>query len=172
MIGRLSSIRLVRIAVVESRRNSRVRCIRTPQHLVRRREQFYIYALVILAVLAVLVIDMALMPWASARLWATVGAIFVWGASAWGILLPQQHRLVTIAPRIAPVVLGLNTTCTYLGVTAAGVIGAASLTRVDAHNLSIIGAALILVAFGVSELATRSIDAADKRQPSPDVVSA
>jgi predicted MFS family arabinose efflux permease len=116
---------------------------------------------VIFLLLTILVLVTALLPWASANLWAAAAAIAIWGACGWGYLVPQQHRLVTLAPQIAPVVLGLNTSCSYLGVSIGGVIGAIGLQTVDAHHLGLIGAALVLAAFIAAELATRRIAAAD-----------
>jgi predicted MFS family arabinose efflux permease len=127
---------------------------------------------VIFLLLAILVIDTALLPWASGNLWTAAVAIAVWGACGWGYLVPQQHRLVTVAPQIAPVVLGLNTSCSYLGVSAGGVIGAVGIQVVDAHHLGFIGAALIIVAFIAAELATRSINAANSAKATGAAASA
>jgi predicted MFS family arabinose efflux permease len=55
---------------------------------------------------------------------------------------------------VAPVVLGLNNTGTYLGVTSAGIIGALGIQTIGAHNLGIVGAVLVLVALATCELAT------------------
>jgi predicted MFS family arabinose efflux permease len=77
-------------------------------------------------------------------------------------LVPQQHRLVTIAAQIAPVVLGLNTSCTYLGVSAAGIIGAIGIETLGARWLGMIGAAFIAGALIVAEIASRKIAAARK----------
>ncbi len=112
---------------------------------------------VLLAMLSVLVVDMALVPWASAHLWSAVLAIAVWGVAGWGIMGPQQYRLVGIAPTIAPVVLGLNTAATYLGVTAAGVLGATGLQVLGGHNLGFFSVALFALAIVCSELAGRRI---------------
>ena len=101
------------------------------------------------------------MPWTSTNLWTAAVAIVVWGACGWGVLVPQQHRPVTLAPQAAPVVLGLNTSCTYFGVAAAGVIGAAGIKTVGPHDLGIIGAVLIAVAFLAADLATRRIRAGE-----------
>jgi predicted MFS family arabinose efflux permease len=116
---------------------------------------------VIFLLLAMLVTDTVLLPWASAHLWTTAAAIAVWGACAWGYPVPQQHRLVTAAPQIAPVVLGLNQSCSYLGVSVGAAIGAVGIEVIGAHHLGFIGAALIIVALIVSELATRRINAAN-----------
>lgn len=51
---------------------------------------------VLLVMLSVFVVDIALVPWASAHLWLSVLAIAVWGIAGWGIMGPQQYRLVGI----------------------------------------------------------------------------
>ena len=115
---------------------------------------------VILAMLTVLTIDSAMMPWTSAHLWTAVPAILIWGAAGWGLLVPQQHRLVSLAPSIAPVLLGLNTAGSFFGISAAGLVGAAGIEMVGAHKLGFVGAALAVAAFLVAELATKRIAAA------------
>jgi predicted MFS family arabinose efflux permease len=93
--------------------------------------------------LVVLMLVVATVSWTGASLWTTVPALIVYGAFSWGLLAPQQRRLVAIAPQTAPVVLGLNTSCTYLGVTTAGVIGALGLPVFGAHHLGYLGAVLV-----------------------------
>jgi len=122
---------------------------------------------VILAMLTVLALDSALMPWTSAQLWTAVPAIAIWGAAGWGLLVPQQHRLVSLAPSIAPVLLGLNTAGSFFGISAAGIIGAAGIQAVGAHNLGLVGAGLAALAFLVAELATMRIAAAAQVKPLP-----
>lgn len=112
---------------------------------------------VVVAMLTVLIVNTALMPWSSANAWTAVLAIAIWGACGWGILVPQQHRLVTLAPAIAPIVVGLNTSCTYFGVTTAGIVGALGLRALSGHDLGFVGAGLLGAAFLVSELAARHI---------------
>jgi predicted MFS family arabinose efflux permease len=116
---------------------------------------------VILTMLTVLAIDSALMPWTSRELWTAVPAIVVWGAAGWGLLVPQQHRLVGLAPSIAPVLLGLNTAGSFFGISAAGVVGAAGIQILGAHNLGIIGAGLAIIALMVAEFATSRIVASN-----------
>jgi predicted MFS family arabinose efflux permease len=114
---------------------------------------------VIVAMLIVLSAVLASLPWAGANLPTAIVALALWGAVGWGLLAPQQHRLVSAAPQSAPVVLGLNTSCTYLGVTAAGLIGALGLQTVGGHALGYIAAVFTLAALGVAELATRRFPA-------------
>lgn len=118
---------------------------------------------IIVAMLVVLVAVLASLPWASANIWTATIALAVWGAVGWGLLAPQQHRLVSAAPQSAPVVLGLNTSCTYLGVTAAGLIGALGINTIGGHELGLVGAAFAVVSIGIAELATWRINAVKAR---------
>jgi predicted MFS family arabinose efflux permease len=108
----------------------------------------------IFTMLLVLTVVVATVSWTGATLWTTVPALVVYGAFSWGLLAPQQRRLVAIAPQTAPVVLGLNTSCTYLGVTTAGVIGALGLPVLGAHHLGYLGAVLVAISLGIAELAS------------------
>ncbi|MBS0249085.1 MAG: MFS transporter [Proteobacteria bacterium] len=121
---------------------------------------------VLVAMLVTLIIDIALTPWTGAYVWSSILAIAIWGACGWGILVPQQHRLVTLAPPIAPVVVGLNTSGTYLGVTMAGVVGAAGIRTLSGHELGFIAAGILAAAFLLAELASRRIVARCKSQSS------
>lgn len=112
---------------------------------------------VILTCLSGSILNFALMSWTSASIWTAAPAVLLWGACGWGILVPQQHRLVTINPSIATVLLGLNTAGTYFGVTIAGIIGALSLKSIGAHQLGLISMLLIATAVVVTEFATRSV---------------
>jgi predicted MFS family arabinose efflux permease len=116
----------------------------------------------IVTMLVILAAVLATLQWSGAHLWTTVIALAVWGSVGWGLLVPQQHRLVSLAPQSAPVVLGLNTSFTYLGVTAAGLIGAVGIRTVDGHHLGLIGAVLAVVSIGVAELASWRINASKR----------
>jgi predicted MFS family arabinose efflux permease len=127
---------------------------------------------VIFLLLAVQSINTALLPWTSANLWTAAVAIAIWGACGWGYLAPQQHRLVTVAPQAAPVVLGMNNSFSYLGLSLGGVVGAVGIHLVDAHHLGLIGAVLIVGAFISAEFASRSILAAKSVKDTCVVASA
>ena len=123
--------------------------------------------MVILSTLAVLAIVSASMPWTSASLWTAVPVVWIWGAAGWGLLVPQQYRLVALAPSIAPVLLGLNTAGSFFGMSAAGLIGALAIPIVGAHDLGLVGAGLAVVALVVAELATTRIEAVESRRAAP-----
>jgi SAM-dependent methyltransferase len=80
------------------------------------------------------------------------------------MLVPQQHRIVGTAPHIAPIVLGLNNSATYLGSTVAGVVGALAIPLVGAPRLGFVGAGCAVGSLVVAELASVAIDAAKKKQ--------
>jgi predicted MFS family arabinose efflux permease len=121
--------------------------------------------------MAFVLVDFLLLPWTGASLWTAIPAVLVWGACGWGVLVPQQHRLVGIAPPIAPIVLGLNNSATFLGTTAAGLIGAAGIDGLGGHQLGYVAAALIAAALIVSELAARRIAAASQNPVAPPVAA-
>jgi MFS transporter, DHA1 family, inner membrane transport protein len=110
---------------------------------------------VLVAMMFIVCANFLALPWTSGSLLTAFPAVFVWGACGWGVTVPQQHRLVSIAPSIAPLLLGLNSTAIYLGVTLAGVVGAAGLGTIGAHLLGPVAAMLVAAALVVSELASR-----------------
>jgi len=52
----------------------------------------------------------------------------------------------------------LNTSFTYFGITTAGIIGALGIPVFGAHHLGYLGAALVIAALGLAELATWRIN--------------
>ncbi|MEX3937744.1 MFS transporter [Paraburkholderia phymatum] len=125
---------------------------------------------IINAAIAIVAIDFALLPWTSASLGTAVPALVVWGVCGWGLLVPQQHRLISIAPTAAPVLLGLNSAAISIGVAMSGVIGGAAISWFDRHTLGLVGAAFITVSLLVAEWAHRSIAQPDRQ--SADTVTA
>jgi MFS transporter, DHA1 family, inner membrane transport protein len=107
--------------------------------------------------LAVLVLDFVFMPWSGATIPGAVIALAVWGLCGWGFVVAQQHRLVGIAPALAPIVLALNASAIYLAVSASGAAGALAIRAIDAHQVPLLSAVLILAALGLAELTQRRI---------------
>jgi DHA1 family inner membrane transport protein len=66
--------------------------------------------------------------------------------------VPQQHRLVKIDPRAAPLLLALNNTATYGGLACSSMLGGAVLLIIDRHDLSLVGAGMIAVALCLAEV--------------------
>jgi predicted MFS family arabinose efflux permease len=103
--------------------------------------------------LAVAIADFCVLPWTSASLAGAVVSLVVWGFCGWGVIVPQQHRLVKIAPQVAPLLLALNNTATYGGLACSSLLGGLVLLHIDRHRLSLVGAGMLLVALLLAELA-------------------
>lgn len=108
-------------------------------------------------------VDFALMPLSSTTFLGSVVALVVWGLCGWGMLVPQQHRLISIAPTLAPILLALNAATIYVAVSVSGLLGAVTLQMAEPYNLGLVGAVLIFLGLGAAELAYELIR---KRQPS------
>jgi predicted MFS family arabinose efflux permease len=113
--------------------------------------------------IALLALDFALLPWSSVSLATAVPALIVWGVCGWGLLVPQQHRLISITPSAAPLLLGLNSAAVYVGVSISGLAGGAALAWFDSHFLGLVGAVFIAVALFVAEWAQQRIARADRQ---------
>jgi MFS transporter, DHA1 family, inner membrane transport protein len=80
-------------------------------------------------------------------------ALSIWGCCGWTLIVPQQHRLVKTAPHVAPLLLALNNTALYGGLTCSGVLGAVAILVIDRHFLSLVGAMSIAIALLLAEAA-------------------
>jgi predicted MFS family arabinose efflux permease len=98
---------------------------------------------IINAAVAIAAVDFALMPWSSAALPTAVLAIVVWGLCGWGVLVPQQHRLIQIAGAGAPLAIALNAAAIYLAVSVSGLTGALGIALVGAHHLGLVASLFI-----------------------------
>jgi predicted MFS family arabinose efflux permease len=119
---------------------------------------------IINAGLFVAIVNFCALPWTAAHPLGAVIALVIWGLCGWGLLVPQQHRLVKIAPEVAPVLLALNNTATYGGLACSGLIGGAVLLYVDPRYLSVVGAGLIAIALVLAEAAHHCIRRGPVRQ--------
>lgn len=117
---------------------------------------------VINAAIALLVLDFALMPWTTTTLAGSVAALLVWGACGWGLVLAQQHRLIGIAPALAPVLLALNSSAIYIAVSASGAVGALVVGIIDPHELPLLTAALAASALVTAEVSYRLVSSRDR----------
>jgi predicted MFS family arabinose efflux permease len=98
-----------------------------------------------------------LLPWTSAHPVTAAIALGVWGFAGWGLMVPQQHRLVKTAPHVAPLLLALNNTATYGGLACSGLLGGIVLLFIDKYFLSLIGAVGIAIALIFAEAAHATI---------------
>ncbi len=116
--------------------------------------------------LAILIIalDFALIHWSSASFATAVVALCVWGMCGWGVVVSQQHRLVGIAPTLAPILIALNAAAIYFAVSASGAVGALAMKVLDPHDLPFLSTLLILAGFVSAEMAHRRIQAGRHHQ--------
>ena len=105
----------------------------------------------------ILAADFALLPWTSAAFGSGAIALAVWGMCGWGLVVSQQHRLVSINQGLAPLLLALNASAIYLAIGLSGVLGALLLRSVDAHYLPLVGASLIAAGGFMGEVAYRLV---------------
>jgi predicted MFS family arabinose efflux permease len=108
--------------------------------------------------LCVAVVNFCALPWTSAHPVSAAIALVIWGLCGWGLIVPQQHRLVKIAPQVAPLLLALNNTATYVGLACSGMLGGVVLLSMDRHYLGIVGAGLVAIALILAEAAHRYIE--------------
>ena len=104
------------------------------------------------------IINFCALPWTAAHTGSAIAALVVWGICGWGLIVPQQHRLVQLSPHVAPLVLALNNTATYVGLACSGVLGGVVLRSIGVQYLSFIAAALIAIAFLFATAAHRRIE--------------
>lgn len=112
---------------------------------------------IINAAAAIAALDFALMPVTSSTFIGASVALIIWGFAGWGVLVPQQHRLIGIAPLKAPLLIALNAAAIYIAVSASGALGAAVLQVLDPRFLGAVGAVLIFVGLLTAEVAHRLI---------------
>jgi len=86
------------------------------------------------------------LPPATAR-YVIVSAIGLWGVVGFSIPSAQQIRLTAIAPRYAPIVLSLNASAAYLGVSLGSMLGSVIVARHSVVGLSWTAALCELFAF-------------------------
>jgi predicted MFS family arabinose efflux permease len=121
--------------------------------------------------LVIALVNFILLPWTSAHAVTAAIALSVWGLAGWGLMVPQQHRLVKTAPQVAPLLLALNNTATYGGLACSGLLGGVMLLLIDRYYLSLIGAVALAIALVCAELAHAMIAQRAKREHAAEVLA-
>ncbi|MBL1102452.1 MFS transporter [Streptomyces coffeae] len=104
-------------------------------------------ARVLTGALTLATLALALTPLATRALASTLVWAVVWGVTVGVIVVPQQHRLISLSPAAAPVLLGLNSSALYIGIALGGGFGGLA-----QEWLGLAPAELGLVAAGVTAL--------------------
>ncbi len=105
--------------------------------------------------LVALIVVEAVLSLATASLIGALSALFVWGLLGSIIFIPQQHRLLRLAPEHANVILALNNSTFYLGVASGAAIGGLALHSIAVTQLGWIGAACALLALALFAVSLR-----------------
>lgn len=79
-------------------------------------------------------------------LWLGAVVFFVWAVFGWSFMVPQQARIVSIAPGDAQVILSLNSAIIYLAASVGSLIGGAVLAAQGLTALGPAGAAIMAFA--------------------------
>jgi MFS transporter, DHA1 family, inner membrane transport protein len=74
-------------------------------------------------VLCILIINFVLFPDSAKTLAGAAVAMAVWGMAGWGLLPPQQHRLVQMSPNAPNIVISLNSSAVYVGIAVGSSLG-------------------------------------------------
>jgi len=107
---------------------------------------------------ALSVLALAFASLSASALWLTpaqalvpvLGAIVIWGFTAWTFMPAQQTRLIAIGGvAAAPVVLSLNASFMYAGFSLGAVFGSLTLNAASHTGLGVVGAAFELLAVGL-----------------------
>jgi predicted MFS family arabinose efflux permease len=129
----------------------------------------------LLVALLLLGLVYACWPWV-VRDAPTAGLVLAaWGITGWSLMPAQQHRLVSLAPQNAGVLLGLFSATLYLGITLGSLLGgvAMKVASQPARALPLTSAALVAAAFLAVALArTRRVQAMPCGPRCPDASAA
>jgi len=86
------------------------------------------------------------------------GAILIcclWGIAGWAILPAQQHRLIAFEPGAAGIILSLNSSAIYLGITCGSAIGSVLIQSSSPAVMSWLAAAWEIVVLALILVSTR-----------------
>jgi DHA1 family inner membrane transport protein len=104
---------------------------------------------------AILLVTFALLPVASTTVVGAGIGMAAYGFGAWAVNVPQQHRLITLRPSSPALVVALNASALYLGVSLSGLVGAGALQVTNVTALPWVAAAFVAVGLLVSEVLHR-----------------
>jgi DHA1 family inner membrane transport protein len=79
---------------------------------------------------------MVLLPLTQGRWPLLMLTLIVWGTAGFGMMVPQQSRLATLAPAQAPMLLSLNASMLYLGTALGAIVGGALADRLGFAQLA------------------------------------
>lgn len=100
---------------------------------------------VLTASLVAMAAGLLLFPLLASSFTGVVVAMVLYGLTGTLITVPNQHRLVSLAPGAVPEVMSLNASALYLGIALAGVVGGALLSTFGAAALPFAAGCTVLL---------------------------
>lgn len=113
--------------------------------------------------LVVLGLTEASLAFATTSLTGALPVLFIWSSAFAMLSLSQTHRMVSLAPAHANVILALNTSTTNLGTAAGAALGGAALHAVAVTQLGWVGAVCICLALLTLGLGGRVVERTSPR---------
>ncbi|MBV9347856.1 MAG: MFS transporter, partial [Pseudolabrys sp.] len=104
------------------------------------------------ALLAVLFFDLLILRLVGDSFFGAAVAIALWGACAWAFMIPQQGRLISVAPQLATLLVALHVTAVYAGTSTAAVFGGLVIVHWGGNWLLVCSAAFVLAGWVASIL--------------------
>jgi len=92
---------------------------------------------------------MSVVPLTQGHYLAMLAAFMCWGVAGFGMMAPQQARLVSIDMARAPVLLSLNSSMMYFGMALGAALGGVAVSHTGFAQLPWVGAPLALAALGL-----------------------
>lgn len=89
----------------------------------------------VVGALLILSAMLLLFPWVGTITLGAIIVLIVWSAAGWMINPAQQNRLVSFAPQAAGVVISLNSSALYLGLSFGSALGSLLIQHVTPSNL-------------------------------------
>ncbi|PRB14216.1 MFS transporter [Microbacterium sp. MYb62] len=114
---------------------------------------------VVAGALIVLTLSLAAMAVVREDLFWSLVVSAVYGASAFAITAPQQHRVLAVDPARAAILLSLNQSVLYLAIAASGAVGAIAIEVVGPASVlwiaAVISAGALLASFAAGRISAR-----------------
>jgi DHA1 family inner membrane transport protein len=111
----------------------------------RLADRFSPHRLVVIFLITLIVIQ-SVLPLVTATIISGAIILLLWGMSFALLFIPQQQRLLNIAPEHANVVLALNNSALYLGIAGGAAVGGLALRFFAVTQLAWVGVMSILIA--------------------------
>ena len=131
----------------------------------RLSDRFSPHRLVVIFLVALIAIQL-LLPLVTTTINNGIIILLLWGMSFALLFIPQQQRLLTIAPEHATVLLALNNSALYLGIAGGAAVGGLALRWLAVTQLAWVGVISMLIALLIVVITLRLSGFTAQRQVS------